>query len=61
MTESDKLTTTSGPETDTAYRFDIKQIDFIYSPEYDLLQSQYKLPVFFKSTINDPGRLPYVK
>ena len=61
ITESDKLTTTSDPESDSTHRFDIKQIDFIYNPEYSLLTSQYKLPVFFKSTLNDPTRLPYLK
>ena len=36
LTESDKITTTQKEQD--ALRFDVKKIDFIYNPEYDILQ-----------------------
>lgn len=35
LTESDKITTTQDEQE--SLRFDVKKIDFIYNPEYDIL------------------------
>lgn len=61
LAESDKLTTTSQDLEKGSVRFDVRKIDFIYNPEYEILNNQYNLPVFFKSTLSNPNRIPYIK
>lgn len=43
------LTIESTHETKDPVVLEIKKIDVIFNPEYEVLTKSYKLPVFFKS------------
>lgn len=63
--ESDKEHPPQEVEGDEQTNFpvhaDIKSVDIIYNPEYDKLQSVYRIPVFFKSTLHELDRVPYTE
>ena len=43
------------------HSFDVKSIDIIFNPEYEEVTRKYKIPIFFKSTLDDPNRINYMK
>jgi hypothetical protein len=54
--ESDLEYVEAGAEPHT---FDVQSIDIIYNPEYEAITRKYKLPVFFKSNLDDENRETY--
>ena len=46
---------------DEGVHIDLQSIDVIYNPEYDKIVQSYKIPIFFKSQLEDESLQTHVR
>ena len=56
--ESDKQVT---DESSKPLCFDIKSVDIIFNPEYRDILPKYRIPIFFKSNLDEENRKSYIE
>lgn len=55
LLESDK------ESKDDGVHVDLKSVDIIFNPEYDKIMKSYKLPIFFKSKLEDESKQTFIR